>query len=269
MGGGRDDGSTCAPSSEPARVCGMEVMGEPSIRVTIHQPEHLPWLGFFAKAASCDLLILLDTVPYRHGYFQNRNRLSRQGEAIWLTVPVRHRGLFGTEIRHIRINETRPWRRQYLGRLEDALRRTPDAQAVLVPLRRIIEEAPAELSELNTRIIRWLSDVLGVATPMRLASEFQVAGRSSELLARLCEVVGADVYLSGPSGRDYLDLRPFQRVGITVEYFRFQHPEYPRGDEPWIPNLSAVDLVAQVGVERARRLLADAASASRREPALV
>ena len=235
--------------------------------MTIHQPEHLPWLGFFAKVKSSDLALLLDTVPYRHGYFQNRNRLSSRGSLVWLTVPVRHRGHFGAEIRQIRIDDTRPWRRQYLGRLEDALRRASHAEAVLIPLRRIIEEAPAELSELNTRIIRWLCELLGVSTPIRLASEFGVPGRSSELLASLCDAVDGQVYLSGPSGRDYLDLTPFQRLGIAVEYFFFAHPEYPRDGEPWTPNLSAVDLVAHVGVERARRVLTEAASASRRTPA--
>ena len=239
------------------------------MRVTIHQPEHLPWLGFFAKAASADMMIVLDTVPYRHGYFQNRNRVSSRGQLVWLTVPVRHSGHFGAEIRDIRIDETRAWRRQYLGRLEDAFRRASNAEAVLVPLRRIIEEAPAELSNLNVRIICWLSEVLGVSTPMRLASKLDVRGRGSELLARLCKVVGGDAYLSGPSGRDYLDLTPFNRGGIAVEYFRFEHPEYLRGDEPWIPNLSAVDLVAHLGVERARQLLADAATASSRDPACV
>jgi hypothetical protein len=233
--------------------------------VTIHQPEHLPWLGFFAKAASSDLLVLLDTVPYRHGYFQNRNRLSKHGEYIWLTVPVRHRGHFGTEIRHIRIDETRTWRRQYLGRLEDALRRASYADVVLGPLRRIMEEAPAELSELNVRIIEWLRALFAVQAPTRLASELGVTGHGSELLARLCEAVDAQVYLSGPSGRDYLDLAPFRSRGIASEYFLFEQPEYSRDGEPWIPDLSAVDLIAHLGVEQARQVLHDAVAASRRE----
>jgi WbqC-like protein len=237
------------------------------LRVTIHQPEHLPWLGFFAKAATSDLLILLDTVPYRHGYFQNRNRLSMRGRLVWLTVPVRHRGHFGSEIRHIRIDETRTWQRQYLGRLEDALRRGPHRGVVLGPLRRILEEAPPSLSELNVRIIEWLRDLLGVETPTTLASELGVAGRGSDLLARLCAEVDARVYLSGPSGREYLDHAPFRSRGIATEYFLFAHPEYPRGGEPWIPNLSAVDLVAHAGAERARQVLLEAVAESRTESA--
>jgi hypothetical protein len=238
------------------------------VRVTIHQPEHLPWLGFFAKAASSDLLILLDTVPYRHGYFQNRNRLSGGEKLLWLTVPVRHRGHLQSSIRDICIEEdARRWRRQYLGRLDDALRRAPHRDAVLPPLREIIEDAPGRLCDLNVRLIGWLKDLLGMETPVKLASELQVEGRSSELLARLCESVDAHVYLSGPSGRDYLDLDPFHNREIAVEYFRFEHPRYPRSGEPWIEGLSAVDLIAHTGVGEARKVLREAIAASARERA--
>ena len=65
--------------------------------VTIHQPEHLPWLGFFNKADQADLLVLLDVVQYRKDYFQNRNRILNQHGPIWLTVPVRVAG--GSEAR--------------------------------------------------------------------------------------------------------------------------------------------------------------------------
>jgi hypothetical protein len=236
--------------------------------VTIHQPEHLPWLGFFAKAAKADLLILLDTVPYRHGYFQNRNRLFQQGEPIWLTVPVRHRGHLQTAIREIQIEEkARRWQRQYLGRFQDALRGAAHAEVVLAPLKRIIEEAPPGLCDLNLRIIDWLRELLDVQTPTRLASELGIAGSSSDLLARLCDRVDADIYLSGPSGRDYLDLEAFRSRAVTVEYFRFIHPRYSRSGEPWTEGLSAVDVVAHTGVEHARQVLRDAVAASDAEPA--
>ena len=44
------------------------------MRVTIHQPEFLPWLGFFDKASQANVLVLLDDVQFRRGYFHNRNR---------------------------------------------------------------------------------------------------------------------------------------------------------------------------------------------------
>ena len=52
----------------------FEVEGEIMI-VSIHQPNLWPWLGFFDKMAASDLFILLDTVPFTKGGFQNRVQL--------------------------------------------------------------------------------------------------------------------------------------------------------------------------------------------------
>ena len=60
--------------------------------VAIHQPEHLPWLGFFDKARQADLLILLDCVQFRKNYFQNRNRIRTEDGWCWITLPVRQTG---------------------------------------------------------------------------------------------------------------------------------------------------------------------------------
>ena len=237
------------------------------MRVTIHQPEHLPWLGFFAKAASSDLFILLDTVAYRHGYFQNRNRLSQQGQLVWLTVPVQHRGHFGEPIRDIRIDHRHSWRRRYLGRLEDSFRRAPQGNAVTEPIRELVCADTTHLLDLNMQIIEWLCKLFGIRTQIILASQLTSTGRKSELLAALAAEVGANVYLSGPSGEGYLDLDPFRERSVAVEYFEFNHPRYPRDPEPWISHLSAVDLVANLGQEDAARTLRGATSASQLRPA--
>jgi hypothetical protein len=230
--------------------------------VTIHQPEHLPWLGFFAKAASADELILLDTVPYRHHYFQNRNRVLFNGEPEWLTVPVRHRDHLAGTIAAIEIEDQRPWKRKYTGRLRDAYRRAPHGATVTEPLVELIDGDETSIADLNTRIIAWLAQLLGVDVAVRRASQMNARGESSELLAGLCAEAGASAYLSGPSGREYLEHAPFERRRVEVRYFGFTHPEYPQPVEPFVPRLSAIDLIANVGAEAAAEVLAEAVANS-------
>ena len=57
--------------------------------VSIHQPEHFPYLGFFQKMNKADLFIILDNVKFKKNNFQNRNRfLNKSGNDEWFTVPV-------------------------------------------------------------------------------------------------------------------------------------------------------------------------------------
>ncbi|MCK7503766.1 MAG: WbqC family protein [Desulfobacterales bacterium] len=56
--------------------------------VAIHQPQYLPWLGYFDKMLKADVFCYLDTVQYKKNEWQNRNRIKTAQGWQWLTVPV-------------------------------------------------------------------------------------------------------------------------------------------------------------------------------------
>ena len=58
--------------------------------VAIHQPNFLPWLGFFAKLARADVFVLLDDAQFqkKRGTGSNRVKLLVAGRAAWVTVPI-------------------------------------------------------------------------------------------------------------------------------------------------------------------------------------
>ncbi|WP_217240032.1 WbqC family protein [Streptomyces sp. AC555_RSS877] len=210
------------------------------MRVTIHQPEHLPWLGLLAKVAASDLWIVLDSVPYRKNYFQNRNRVLVNGRPTWLTVPVT--APFGTRICDVRICEAPFWRRRYRGRLVQAASGTQAAHRT-EGLLSVIDAAPpaGSLADLNLDLADYLLSQFDVKVPTVRSSELDVTGSKSELIVGLCRAAGADEYLAGPSGRDYLTLDAFAEHGIRVRFFDFDHPTYAQGHAPFVPCLSALD----------------------------
>jgi hypothetical protein len=231
------------------------------MRVTIHQPEHLPWLGLFAKVASADLWIVLDSVAYRKNYFQNRNRILLGGEASWVTVPVH--APFGTLLRDVTIADQPSWQRKYLGRIEAAYRVLPGWSS-LAWLPHLVGGASAgdSVVDLNLAIARELLAVFEVSTPLVRSSEMTADGAKTDLLISLCREVGATAYLSGPSGRDYLEREAFAAHGIDLEFFEFEHPIYDQGREAFVPSLAAIDALAHLGAD-ARLLLTTGARVSR------
>src|SRR5512135_2324692 len=56
--------------------------------VAIHQPNFLPWLGYFDRMVNADLFVLLDHVQFERRNYQNRTLIRLEDEARWLTVPV-------------------------------------------------------------------------------------------------------------------------------------------------------------------------------------
>lgn len=215
--------------------------------VTIHQPECLPWLGFVDKARQADVFVLLDCVQYRKDYFQNRNRIRTATGWTWLTVPVASHPA-QTLIRDVEIaDDGGRWRRKHLARWKDSYRLAPHAGEVLPFLEQLYGRPFRWLVDFNHAVIVWLFEQFQVKAEVRLASELPHRGAASELNLSLCQATGADVYLSGVSGREYLDEAPFREAGIRVRYQEFQHPTYTQQFEPFVPAMSALDLVLNHG----------------------
>ena len=213
----------------------------------IHQPQYLPWLGYFDKIDRSDVFIFLDDVPFKKNEWQNRNRVRTRDGWQWLTVPVQHQ--FGQMIGAVQIDDHRPWRRKHWQALQTHYGRARDFAAVSPPFRQLYEREWAELSKLNMESVQLLCQAMGIGTPMRLASELAVPGAATDKLIGLCRAVGADTYLSGTGGRDYLDEEAFRRAGVRLVYQAFEHPAYAQAWDGFVSHLSAVDLLFNCGPE--------------------
>ena len=220
------------------------------MRVTIHQPQYLPWLGYLAKWAVADLFIVLDVVQYEKNGWQNRNRIKTGDGVRWLTVPV-HAPL-GTPISAVTIDSSQAWPARHLRAIEQAYARAPGLARHGEELRRLYATPWTRLAPLATASAQWLARALGIATPLRLASELLGAAASSSLgatarLVALCRAAGADTYLAGPHGAGYMDLAEFADAGIAVLAQRYEHPRYAQLHGEFVPHLSALDLILTAG----------------------
>ncbi len=217
------------------------------IRVAaIHQPNFLPWLGFFHKMVSADIFILLDNVPYSKNSYQNRVKIkSAQGEQ-WLTVPVLTKGRFGQLTCDVPINNAGRWQNRHLAALRTNYQRAPCFEQVLTWLEPFYRKTYAKLADFNRALIEAVVHQLKLPVSLVDASSLASDGSGAGLLLQLVQAVGCDVYLSGPSGRDYLDMSIFQQSGVEVRFQQFQHPFYPQLYDDFIPGLSIVDLLMNV-----------------------
>jgi hypothetical protein len=215
--------------------------------VSIHQPNYLPWLGFFHKISLCDQFVLLDTVPFSKNSYQNRCRIKTvQGEQ-WLTVPVLLKGNFAQPTNQVRVDSKGGCAEKHWRTIQQNYRRAPFFDLVANQIESVYHSSWDLLADVNSTLIGKLAGLLGITTPLVRASELHLDGSRSDLLCAICKSLGATVYLSGPSGRDYLDESVFSAEGITVQYHQFTHPTYKQMYDSFIPGLSTLDLLANCG----------------------
>src|SRR4051812_37622736 len=59
-----------------------------------HQPNYIPWPGYFVKMAQCDIFLILDTAQFQTGSsLDNRNLIKTPQGTQLLTVPVKRKGM--------------------------------------------------------------------------------------------------------------------------------------------------------------------------------
>jgi WbqC-like protein family len=223
--------------------------------VGIHQPNFLPWPGFFHKLASSDVFVLLDTVQFSRRARINRVQVLTGGKATWLTVPVRrheHEPLLADAL----VDDSHPWRRKALHTLQINYGSLPGFGETVQLIEPILNDTTERLALFNENAIRRLASALSIQRARLVrASELDVPGVSSERLAALTAAVGGTVYLSGPGAGGYLEEKPFTDRGLELRIQQFSALSYPqRAPEP-VPGLSIVDAMMSLGMSGTRQLL--------------
>jgi hypothetical protein len=214
--------------------------------VAIHQPQFMPWLGYFDKIVRSDIFVFLDIVQFKKNEFQNRNKIKTAQGGMWLTVPVLYK--YPEHINEVKINNSIDWRKKHIRTLEINYQKAPYCHDLFPTLEEFYAGDAESLSEVNRKSVLILLRMLGVHKETKVASTLgDLPGKPSERLAAICEYYGTDTYLSGAGGRDYLDLEPFNKKGIKVVFQNFKHPIYPQLYGDFLANLSLLDLLFNCG----------------------
>lgn len=229
--------------------------------ITIHQPEHLPWLGLFNKISKAEIFVLLDTVQFEKNYFQNRNKImGTSGEPQWIGIPVNKKNHEDNTIKTTLISDapnTKNWKKDYLRTITYCYSKHDYFNDVFPILERCINTETDYFADINIEIIKAFCDALDIHPQYVRSSDIDYGGGfKSDLNLNITKAVGGDVYISGPSGRDYLDLKSFDDAGLKVVFNDYNHPTYPqRRSKEFVSYLSALDLFMNVGFAEAKRII--------------
>jgi hypothetical protein len=219
------------------------------MKIAIHQPQYLPWLGYFDKLDSADVFIILDTVQFKKHEWQNRNRIRTKDKDgwQWLTVPILDR--FPERIDQVEINGRTDWQRKHAQALRLHYGKAPHWEPLGPELLSLLERSWARICDLNVAVLDLLCRHLGIAARRVMASTLSAREEQTGRLIDLCLAVGGTIYLAGQTGAQYMDLGQFSAAGIQVHAQAYRHPEYSQRYTPFVSHLSVVDLLFNCGPE--------------------
>lgn len=227
--------------------------------VGIHQPNFLPWIGYFNKIIMSDVFILLDDVQYPKtgGVWTNRNLILGHGESKWATIPI-YRRFSGTKnINEIRFAQDTNWKESYLKQIRTHYLKSRYFPQIYDYLFESFKYETQFLSDLNIHLIKSILQLLEISDQTLITSSSLVKnGKSNQLLCSLIKSVEGDSYLCGSGSTDYLDTEIFKLNHIEIVYQNFKVIEYPQVEnEKFIAGLSIVDALMNCGLNKTKQLV--------------
>lgn len=226
-------------------------------QIVIHQPDFLPYLGFFHRLINADIYIVLDHVQFSPRNWTHRDKIKTQNGPAWLSVSIQ-KSRSNTAIKDIVLAQDGLWRTANINAIKGNYGGSPYFDQIFPKLVMLYSRPITHLVDFNLAGIDLICELLGISIDTRLSSEHLITSRKSEMNAELVAAVGGARYLSGIGARAYHDQTPFNRLGIEVVWQEFTHPIYPQQFGEFVPYLSTIDALFNCGPEETVRLLRSA-----------
>jgi hypothetical protein len=179
---------------------------------TAHQPNFLPYPGFWLKMDGADRFGLMPKAQFSKGGHINRVQIGYDETKSWLTVPIVRK--FGQKIDRVQVSDPRK-----IEGLRKSVEHTYSKKKYwsLYGPKILGSLVPGEnLADLNLKLIRTLKEVLGIET-VTVEMPENSGDPSKDLLDWTLEQ-GCDTYISGSAGRNYLNTQIFEEAGVSVYY---------------------------------------------------
>ncbi|MBF0236078.1 MAG: WbqC family protein [SAR324 cluster bacterium] len=213
--------------------------------VTIHQPEHLPWCGYFNKMRLADHYVILDDVQFKKNNYQNRNRILTPYGVKWLSVPIQMKGHISKTIQNMEVIPD--WESKYWGLLAQSYGKHPFYKIYSEELNTIVFSGKTNILDINMDWINFFRKLFQIKTPLSFSSSLGLQSTSTQRLVEICQRHEASEYLAGGGAKDYLETELFDTANISLSYHDFSPRRYSQHQiENFEPYMSALDLIMNV-----------------------
>ena len=219
--------------------------------VSISQPAYLPWLGYFDRLSKSDIHIVMDHVVMDKNSktkFTNRNKIRTPNSWSWLTVPILSKNNpKDIPINDLKIDNTSSWSNAHF----KSIKFNYSNAKYFSDYENFFEEVYQNKWNNLMSLLKFTNDhlinFLGIKNEIITSSSLKPISSKSDLILELCQKVDAHEYISGPFGRDYLDLKSFENAGIKIHFHDYSHPVYDQKFKGFEPNMSIIDLLLNHG----------------------
>lgn len=221
--------------------------------IGIHQPNYIPWLGYFFKIYQSDVFVFLDDVQYSNKGMHDFHYIKNPQGRFRMKIPVKVN--FGDDIMTVKLNNALEWRESQLQQLDSNYRKAPFFKEVFLDIQAVFSQNHEMLSDLNIAIIELITARFGIETVFVRSSDLAIAEKDkANRIFSICKKLDTDVYCSGTGAAIYQNAADFLEHGIELSYSSFKPFIYPQFWGDFESNVTVLDYLMQCGYDWQRVL---------------
>jgi hypothetical protein len=189
--------------------------------VAIHQPNYLPWTGYFLKMAVADHFIFHDNVKITKAGPTRRVQIagSNANTPVWLSVPLQKHSDF-TLIKDVAIIKDNNWIKKHLAYIRASYYGFPHYKHIFSLLEAWLFEYEQQtfLARLNAGLIEKIASIGTIKATLHFSSEMPAEGKKDEYNLYLTKMLEGNIYISGKGAIKYQDEATFIANEIRLVY---------------------------------------------------
>lgn len=220
------------------------------MKIAIHQPDYIPYLGYFYKMYLSDVFVFLDDSQFQKNYLNNRNKIKTPQGWTYLTIPVERKNGLATNINETRTIDEKGWKEKHLKALEMNYKKCPYFNEIFPEIKYIIMQDYKSLSELNEALLIHIARKFNILPEIVAnSSELHLTTKKEERVLDIIKHYGADEYISGNGARQYQKEEDFEKEGIKLTYTDYQPISYQQKWGEFVENMSVLDYIFNEGYD--------------------
>lgn len=221
------------------------------MKIAISQPRYLPALNYLQRIHISDIFVILDTVQHQRRAYEHRNKIkSTNGKGVWCSIPLL-KNSSRPIIKELKVHDHQ-WIQQHKKTIESYYKNAHYFD------RDVLDKIYGNINEVDFvdiihKITINICRLLNIKYSFIYASELALTSSNDKLLYEITKKVNGSEYLSGPNGRNYIDKKLFK--DITLTYHEFDFPQYQQVNGEFIPWMSIVDQLFNVGLSKTKEYI--------------
>jgi hypothetical protein len=228
--------------------------------VVISQPRYLPVIPYLQRIHNSDIFVFLDNVQRQARGWENRNKILINCYEKWLTIPVSSSSR--EKINKAKISGTE-WIEKHKKTIYFTYKKAPYFDAKILEdyysgIEEVLKKTNFSYRDTLIQFIKNLCQIFDMKCNFELASELVGDGlKGNENLLRICEKVGADIYVSGANGRVYGVKEYFEKRSKIKVKFHIPSPIVYKhfNCKEFRPNMCFFDVVFNIGYKETKKLI--------------